>query len=210
MPPEPKKPATLLEAVCAVQAKAPKLFKTKTAKVKSKTTGAEYQYSFADLQVIVEQMGPLMAEQGLVFQAFPTMDAQGNPALRYRLSHAPSGESDEDTMPLILPQRDMQGIGSALTYSRRYALCSAMNIVADEDDDGQAAKAPTAADIARAKANMSDEAKALLATVEREGHWVEEGRFKRFLEATGYQEDGLHRLLDWVRANRPEEESKDA
>jgi hypothetical protein len=205
MPPEPKKPATLLEAVCAVQAKAPKLFKTKTAKVKSKTTGAEYQYSFADLQVIVEQMGPLMAEQGLVFQAFPTMDAQGNPALRYRLSHAPSGESDEDTMPLILPQRDMQGIGSALTYSRRYALCSAMNIVADEDDDGQAAKAPTAGDIARAKANMSQEAKNVqaeaVATFKLMPPGVlSEATFNRYMDATGYTVEGMQRLVDYLKA----------
>ena len=116
--PQPKAspgPATLLEAILAVQAQAPKLFKTKTAKVKTKG-GAEYSYSYADLQVVVDQIGPMMAAQGLVFQSFPTTDEQGRPALRYRLSHAPSGEKDEDTMLLILPQPDMQGIGSALTY----------------------------------------------------------------------------------------------
>ena len=209
--PQPKAspgPATLLEAILAVQAQAPKLFKTKTAKVKTKG-GAEYSYSYADLQVVVDQIGPMMAAQGLVFQSFPTTDEQGRPALRYRLSHAPSGEKDEDTMLLILPQPDMQGIGSALTYSRRYALCSAMNIVADDDDDGQAAKAPSRGDLARAKASMTPSATVLLAeaTELQQPAGVQEADFQRFVESTGYTEDGLQRLVNYLKARVPGEES---
>jgi len=209
--PQPKAspgPGTLLEAILAVQAQAPKLFKTKTAKVKTKT-GGEYSYSYADLQVVVDQIGPMMAAQGLVFQSFPTTDEQGRPALRYRLSHAPSGEKDEDTMLLILPQSDMQGIGSALTYSRRYALCSAMNIVADDDDDGQAAKAPSRGDLARAKASMTPSATVLLAeaTELQQPAGVQEADFQRYVESTGYTEDGLKRLVDWLKARVPGEES---
>ena len=199
---EPKKaaPGTLLEAILAVQAQAPKLLKTKTAKVKTKT-GGEYSYSFADLQVVVDQVGPMMAAEGLVFQSWPTMDQSGRPALRYRLSHAPSGEKDEDTMPLLLPQTDMQGIGSALTYSRRYALCSVMNLVADEDDDGQAAKAMSPGDLARAKSRMTDKAKALLAEADElvENTDMEPEKYSRYLDSTGFTEEGLQRLVDYLK-----------
>lgn len=199
---EPKKaaPGTLLEAILAVQAQAPKFFKTKTAVVKTKG-GGEYRYGYADLQVIVDQVGPMMAAEGLVFQSWPTMDQSGRPALRYRLSHAPSGEKDEDTMPLLLPQTDMQGIGSALTYSRRYALCSVMNLVADEDDDGQAAKAMSPGDLARAKSRMTDKAKALLAEADElvENTDMEPEKYSRYLDSTGFTEEGLQRLVDYLK-----------
>lgn len=39
--------------------------------------------------------------------------------------------------PLLLPATtDAQGAGSAITYARRYALAAALNLAADEDDDG--------------------------------------------------------------------------
>ena len=40
-------------------------------------------------------------------------------------------------VPLILIKNDMQGLGSAITYARRYGLMAAVGIAAeDEDDDG--------------------------------------------------------------------------
>lgn len=38
-----------------------------------------------------------------------------------------------------------QGMGSAYTYGRRYGLAALLGIVADEDDDGNAASAPAKA-----------------------------------------------------------------
>ena len=50
--------------------------------------------------------------------------------------------------PFILPldKKTAQGVGSALTYSKRYALSAAFGIVSDVDDDGNeaTANAPTA------------------------------------------------------------------
>jgi hypothetical protein len=108
----------------------------------------------------------------------------------------------------------MQGVGSALTYSRRYALCSVMNLVADEDDDGQAAKAPSAGDLARAKAGMTAEAKTLLAEAEALAANVSENvltsaQFERYKDSTGYTEDGLQRLVDWLSARVAQEDTND-
>jgi hypothetical protein len=41
------------------------------------------------------------------------------------------------TVPLSKP--DAQGVGSAITYARRYGLSATLGIVADEDDDGNVA-----------------------------------------------------------------------
>jgi hypothetical protein len=71
----------------------------------------------------------------------PGRDADGEPALTYRLAHAPTGDAIEGTMPLLLSKNDAQGQGSAITYARRYALCAVLNLVADDDDDGARAAA---------------------------------------------------------------------
>jgi hypothetical protein len=50
-----------------------------------------------------------------------------------------SGESISGRYPLRPQQQTPQGYGSALTYARRYALAAMVGVVADEDDDGNAA-----------------------------------------------------------------------
>jgi hypothetical protein len=51
-----------------------------------------------------------------------------------------SGETLECPVPLIVQKQDMQGLGSAYTYARRYGLMALAGI-APEDDDGNAAAA---------------------------------------------------------------------
>lgn len=49
-----------------------------------------------------------------------------------------SGQFIRSGIPLLVGKQDMQGLGSAITYARRYLL-AAMCGVAQEDDDGNAA-----------------------------------------------------------------------
>ncbi len=57
-----------------------------------------------------------------------------------QLVHA-SGEWVRDRCVYPVAQRTSQGIGSAITYGRRYSLAALLGIAADEDDDGNAASA---------------------------------------------------------------------
>ncbi len=52
-----------------------------------------------------------------------------------------SGQWMKSEFPIISSKMDSQGIGSAMTYAKRYSLCGMIGIVADEDgdDDGEAA-----------------------------------------------------------------------
>ena len=52
-----------------------------------------------------------------------------------------SGESFASRVYLVIGKNDMQGVGSAITYARRYGLLG-MAGLAPEDDDGEATKAP--------------------------------------------------------------------
>jgi hypothetical protein len=58
------------------------------------------------------------------------------------LIHANSGEYISANSTMHPTKSDPQSIGSAITYHRRYALCSILGLNVDEDDDGNKASAP--------------------------------------------------------------------
>lgn len=129
---ENRKPQTgLAGALLAFQAAAPTLAKD--------GRNPHFNSRFTPLDTIVETIQPLLAEHGLVWVALPCRDDDGAPALEYQLIHAATGELLRGRMPLLLTKQDPQGFGSALTYARRYALTAVLNLVADEDDDGNRA-----------------------------------------------------------------------
>jgi hypothetical protein len=66
------------------------------------------------------------------------VDAESS-TLVSRIVHAPSSQYLEARYPLNLDQPP-QGLGSAITYSRRYQLLALLSVAA-EDDDGAAAQA---------------------------------------------------------------------
>lgn len=123
----------LMDALLAVQRAAPKLQKD--------AINPHFKSRYMSLDSIVEKAMPLLSEHGLVWTTLPCRDVQGEPALRYRMIHAESGEELSETMPLLLAKPDPQGQGSAITYARRYSLVAVLNLVADEDDDGNAGSA---------------------------------------------------------------------
>lgn len=60
------------------------------------------------------------------------------------LAHS-SGQWISSECPILMGRQDMQALGSAITYARRYSLMSLVGI-APEDDDGNAACIPTIPD----------------------------------------------------------------
>lgn len=78
----------------------------------------------------------LSANEIAVIQA-PGELADGVVEITTMLCHS-SGEWFREMLPFPLPKVDAHGLGSAITYGRRYAL-AAMVGIAPEDDDGNAA-----------------------------------------------------------------------
>jgi hypothetical protein len=135
---------SLAAALLAFQAEAPTLSKNAAGQVGSRN------YKYVDLHSIVETITPLLAKHGLTWTTRPT-GTHDAPTLTYELLWEGDGSevATDDTlpreaiageMPLYLPEHPTsQTLGSAITYARRYALTAVLNLVADEDDDGQAA-----------------------------------------------------------------------
>jgi len=104
---------------------------------KSKANTGTYSYTYADLPSVIDHVGPVLAKHGLgVTQNITLHD--GRVAVVTTLRHS-SGESLEFG-PLTGPGGgSWQQIGGGITYARRYALCAALGIAADEDMDVQVA-----------------------------------------------------------------------
>jgi hypothetical protein len=74
--------------------------------------------------------------------------------LRHRSGHAVPLEYAGPLPDALKAQNAAQRMGSAITYAKRYAICSALNIQTGEDDDGNAscpAPAITAEQVAELK-----------------------------------------------------------
>lgn len=96
-----------------------------------------FKSKYADLASIMLQSQPVLTKHGLSVVQLPS-NLDGRPALTTIVMHK-SGQSVQATIPLILAKDDPQGVGSAITYMRRYGYAAALQIVIDEDDDGNKA-----------------------------------------------------------------------
>ena len=124
------------EALAQAQSEFPTIPKTKTVEVRTHD-GKSYKYSYADLADILKVISPITSKYGLSVVQIPIVSNKGN-TLVTRLLHS-SGEWIESELPLRQQRDGAQALGSVLTYMRRYALSSMLNIATDVDDDGQIA-----------------------------------------------------------------------
>mgnify|MGYP003342078375 CR=1 len=95
-----------------------------------------FKSKFADLTSVIDATTAALKAHGLVVTQAPDVTEQG-PVLVTRLLHG-SGQWMETHCPLPVVS-DMQKMGSAITYARRYSLSAICGIAADEDDDANGA-----------------------------------------------------------------------
>lgn len=95
-----------------------------------------FKSKYADLASIWQEIQVPLAKNGLsVFQG--CIHTDGNDFLKTILMHS-SGEYITSELKLYLSKQDAQGMGSAITYARRYALAAALGIVQEDDDANRA------------------------------------------------------------------------
>jgi hypothetical protein len=127
-----QKHENLAAALAAFQANLPAVAKGATGQV-----GNNRNYKYADLADISAAVYPTLSEHGLAFLTRPTFNAAGKFVLAFSLLHESGGREDGEFD--LTGGGNMQQLGSAITYARRYALCAVTGVVPDEDDDGHAA-----------------------------------------------------------------------
>lgn len=127
------KGATLASALVAAQADMPA--------VQPDSTNPHFRSRFVSLGHLIAKTRPVLNKHGLTMSQWPSAHPDtGAPLLITVLMHE-SGERIEHAAPLLLSKQDPQGLGSALTYLKRYAWAAALGISDQEDDDGNAGSA---------------------------------------------------------------------
>ena len=96
--------------------------------------------NYATLNSVMRTCREALLENGIWLCQHPApVEVPGCIGLVTKLTHAESGQWQSSLTVVPLPKADPQGMGSAITYARRYALTSMLGMVT-EDDDGEAAK----------------------------------------------------------------------
>lgn len=116
-------------------------FQSKVGAIPKTATNPFFKSKYASLPDVVAVASPILTECGLCVTQLLGHDVEGD-TLTTILGHK-SGQMLGDTMRLRPVKSDPQAQGSATSYGRRYAYMAVLGLVADEDDDGNAAgKAP--------------------------------------------------------------------
>ena len=102
------------------------------------STNPHYKSKYANINSVIDAVkAPLNNNNIAILQSLSPSD-DGKLHLTTRLIHS-SGEWIEDTAVCPLQKQDAQGLGSAVSYIRRYSLSAFLSIYSDTDDDGQSA-----------------------------------------------------------------------
>lgn len=108
---------------------------------KKDSINPHFKSKYADLASIWDACRVPLANNGLAVIQFPAEFTNNQMTLITRLTHS-SGEWLEQSMTAPVSKADPQGIGSCLTYMRRYSLAAVTGVYQDDDDGNAASLAP--------------------------------------------------------------------
>ena len=123
----------LMEAIRNVQQTVPPLKRENTG-----STGKR-SYKYTTLDKVWESASASIKQEGLAILQSPTTgDASIGNFFQTTIYHIDSEEFITETMHMNTAKEDPQGIGSAITYYRRYMLVSMLGLIVQGDDNDAA------------------------------------------------------------------------
>ena len=93
---------------------------------------------YADLATVYEVIRKPLVENGFSYVHSLTTQENGDHFVDTLLMHE-TGGTFKTSLPLIINKRDMQGLGSAITYAKRYGISMIVGLASEEDDEGKGA-----------------------------------------------------------------------
>lgn len=108
---------------------------------KNNSVNPHFKSKYADLAAVWSACREPLAKNGLSVIQFPAEFGDNRMTLITRLGHS-SGEWMEQTMTTPVDKPTPQGIGSVLSYMRRYSLAAICGIYQEDDDANAANLAP--------------------------------------------------------------------
>jgi hypothetical protein len=102
-------------------------------------TNPHFRNDYATLESVIEAIKDIATQCEIAIVQTCGKDSEGH-FLETHLFHT-SGETISSRIYLVMDKQNMQGLGSAITYARRYSLAG-LFMIGQEDDDGNGASKP--------------------------------------------------------------------
>lgn len=96
-----------------------------------------FRSKYADLTAVWAAIRPALSKHGIAVTQWPLHSEDSRLHMITRLAH--DGEWIKGEFSIPVDKQNSHGYGSAVTYAKRFSLAAAVGVVADEDDDGNAA-----------------------------------------------------------------------
>jgi len=110
-------------------------------------TNPHFKSRYADLASVIDACKVALNKHGITFLQ-PVRGGENGVIVETVLLHT-SGEWICDAFSIPVDKNNAQGVGSAITYGRRYGLQSMVGIPAEDDDGNAASKSPAERILAR-------------------------------------------------------------
>lgn len=183
------------------------LVKAQTAlsNVGKDATNPHFNSKYSTLGAVRDAVYPAFTGAGIAIVQTPHTSETGAVWVETILVHE-SGETVEYAGPAVVPGKpDAQGVGSCVTYLRRYNLLSICGISSSEDDDGNAASITGTAAGRKVSAKRATPAKNENGKQEKDESPPATGPTEEWLKnsITIIQNvDSLDKLTDWWKMNQ--------
>lgn len=128
-------------------------FKSKVGAVKKDASNPFHKSKYSTIESVLDTIEKPLEDVGLGF--YQSVEER---VLKTVIYDTDSGEKLESHIPLILAKEDMQQLGSAITYARRYGLVSMFGLEQEDDDGNKASgydKPKTTQQVPKTQAKLS-------------------------------------------------------
>lgn len=123
----------LFKALAEVHKKIKNPTRDKEVTIKHTDGKGQHKFKYAPLDKIIDDVRPILAQNGFsIFQSVEPID--GKDYIITQMNHS-SGDFIRPMLPFGAIPTDPKLYGGRLTYMKRYALCAALNISAEDDND---------------------------------------------------------------------------
>lgn len=164
-----------------------------------------FKTKYATLASIMESCRKTLSQHGLAL--VQSLKTENGHFLETMLLHS-SGEWIAFDLVLYVDKQSMQGLGSAITYARRYGIITLLGIVADDDDDGNGAESSERSPLT--EKFISEAQQRRLWTIATEYGW-DESSLKQLLLPKGIKSSRevpvkqYEALVNFLMNNKPKE-----
>lgn len=168
------------------------------APVERSAVNPHFKSKYAPLDKVLDAITPAMNKHGLCRGWRQDMDGE-NVTVTAFIGHGESGEEVVSSLTWGVPE-NIQHLGAAITYMRRYTMEALAGVAADSDDDGNGASDTAPKPKAKPKPTMKQALNAGAATLASEI----DGKFDAWLERHGITGEQFRSdLIDFAEIRIP-------